>query len=170
MAGRQLLWLPVRPRPLPAVPGSGRPHKDREVGVAAKLGRAVEHARLTAHKQVPNLVAGKRRKDFEDRVRDQACLLPEDKIATFSSTPPIAPAASVGTTQSTNPRDRVLLLIVDGVPQVTSRQCTSRTENQKATRSDRTRQINSGQCGHRSEYAPEAPTTTAQEIDLGEHG
>ena len=42
-----------------------------DVTVPAKLGRAVEHAGLSSHKQVPHPLGGKRRKDFDDRVRDQ---------------------------------------------------------------------------------------------------
>jgi hypothetical protein len=47
-----------------------------DVAIPAKLGRAVEHAGLSSHKQVPHPLGGKRRKDFEDRVRDQVNHLP----------------------------------------------------------------------------------------------
>ena len=56
------------------------------VTIPTKLGRAVEHASLTAHQQVPNFVGSQRRKDFEDRVRDQASLLLVERIARASST------------------------------------------------------------------------------------
>ena len=49
---------------------------DHNIAVATKLGRAVEHAGLSAHKQVPHPVVGNRCKDFEDRVRDQVSPLP----------------------------------------------------------------------------------------------
>src|SRR6185436_3128580 len=50
-----------------------------EVAVAAKLGRAVEHARLPAHEERPDAVRAHRRKDFVYRVRDQGSLLGRDK-------------------------------------------------------------------------------------------
>src|SRR5437870_7018262 len=52
---RQILW--------------GR--QDCEVRIAAKLGCAVEYARLAAHQQRANSVRANRRKDFEYRVPDQ---------------------------------------------------------------------------------------------------
>ena len=49
--------------------------QNREIGVPAKLGRAVEHAGLPAHQQALHPVPAHRRKDFVYRVRDQDCLL-----------------------------------------------------------------------------------------------
>ena len=51
-----------------------------EIDIFAKLGRAVKHACLPAHKQSLNLIPPDRRKDFADRGRDQGCL-PSKNIA-----------------------------------------------------------------------------------------
>jgi hypothetical protein len=48
--------------------------EDGEVGVAAKFGRAVQHASLPAHEQGADVILRDRRKDFAYRVRDQATL------------------------------------------------------------------------------------------------
>ncbi len=76
---------------------------DDDIAIATKLGRAVEHAGLTAHKQVLNLVGGKRRKDFVDRVRDQASLQPRDRTATYSWIPAIFVGVSSDTTPARSP-------------------------------------------------------------------
>src|ERR1700722_1521194 len=65
--------------------------KDDEIGVAAKLGRAVKHARLSAHEQGADAVRAHRRKDFACRVRDQVSLQVRYKSAKVSRFP-----ASVG--------------------------------------------------------------------------
>ena len=72
--------------------------------VPVKLGRAVKHAGLSPHEQVPYPLGGKRRKDFDDRVRDQGSPLPADKIATISWIRAIVATASNDTILSTNLR------------------------------------------------------------------
>ncbi len=72
--------------------------------IPAELGRAVEHAGLSSHKQVPHPSGGKRRKDFDDRVRDQGSPLRSDRIATISSIRAIVATASDDTILSTNLR------------------------------------------------------------------
>jgi hypothetical protein len=62
--------------------------EDGEVRVAAKLGRAEEHARLSAHQQGADAVRAHRRKDFAYRVRDQVSLPARDKSARVSRSPP----------------------------------------------------------------------------------
>ena len=57
--------------------------EDGEVRVAAKLGRAVEHARLSAHEQGADAMRAHRRKDFAYRVRDQVSLQVRDTFATI---------------------------------------------------------------------------------------
>lgn len=52
------------------------------VGVAAKLGCAVEYACLTAHEQRPHAMLPDRRKDFEYRVAYQANHQGRSKLAT----------------------------------------------------------------------------------------
>ena len=61
--------------------------KDGEIRVAAKLGRAVEHARLSAHEQGADAMRAHRRKDFAYRVRDQASLRARDRSARVSRSP-----------------------------------------------------------------------------------
>ena len=61
--------------------------EDGEVRVAAKLGRAVKHARLSAHEQGADAVRAHRRKDFAYRVRDQASLPARDRFARASRFP-----------------------------------------------------------------------------------
>ena len=74
-----------------------QPHKIRGVGengeisVAAKFGRAVEHARLSAHEEGADVVRAHRRKDFAYRVRDQVSLRGRGRFARASRSP-----ASVG--------------------------------------------------------------------------
>lgn len=58
-----------------------RVREDREICVAAKLGRAVEHAGLAAHEQGADLVPADRGKDFAYRVRDQESLRGRDRFA-----------------------------------------------------------------------------------------
>src|SRR4051812_4338307 len=67
--------------------------KNCDITVAAEFSRAVEHAGLTAHQQVLHLVGGQRRKDFANRVRDQASLPHSDKMPTASPSPSIVLAA-----------------------------------------------------------------------------
>ena len=52
---------------------------DDQIGVAAKLRRAVKHARLAAHEQGPDAMLPDRRKDFDYRARDQVNLLRRSK-------------------------------------------------------------------------------------------
>src|SRR5882672_5714969 len=52
-----------------------------EIGIAAKLGRAVKYAGLSAHEQGANAVRAHRRKDFAYRVRDQVSLLGQGTFA-----------------------------------------------------------------------------------------
>ena len=61
--------------------------EDGEVGVAAKLGRAVEHARLSAHEQGADAVRAHRRKDFAYRVRNQVSLPARGRSARVSRFP-----------------------------------------------------------------------------------
>jgi hypothetical protein len=61
--------------------------KDGEIGVAAKLGRAVKHAGLPAHEQGADAVRAHRRKDFAYRVRDQGILPARDRSAKVSRFP-----------------------------------------------------------------------------------
>jgi len=75
--------------------------QDHDVGVAAKLRRAVEHACLPSHQQVLHSAGRQSRKDFENRVRGQASLRPAGRTARVSATPAIAPAASCRTTRPT---------------------------------------------------------------------
>src|SRR5438132_6966165 len=64
-----------------------------EVRIAAKLGCAVEYARLSAHEQGANAVRAHRRKDFAYRVRDQVSLPGPGRFATASRFPAnVAPA------------------------------------------------------------------------------
>jgi hypothetical protein len=49
--------------------------QDCEIYIAAKLGCAVQYARLAAHKEGADLVLLDRRKDSAYRIRDQAILL-----------------------------------------------------------------------------------------------
>jgi hypothetical protein len=65
--------------------------EDDKTSVAAKLGRAVKHARLSAHEQGANALRAHRRKDFAYRVRDQVSLRARDRSAKVSRFP-----ASVG--------------------------------------------------------------------------
>ena len=88
---------------------------DHNTAVSTQLSRAVEHAGLTFHKQVPNLVAGKRRKDFDDPVRDQVILLLADRIPGVSGIRASAPAESGNTTRATSPRRHVPLRVVPAV-------------------------------------------------------
>ena len=78
--------LQVRQR-LPQPREIGRVGEDGEVRVAAKLGRAVEHARLSAHEQGADAVRAHRRKDFAYRVRDQVSLRARDRFARVSRFP-----------------------------------------------------------------------------------
>jgi hypothetical protein len=48
--------------------------EDGEIGIAAKLRRALEHAGLAAHEEAVHAMLRHRKKDFEYRVRDQGCL------------------------------------------------------------------------------------------------
>ena len=48
--------------------------QDEQIGIPAKLGRAVKHASLTAHQQGTDLARCHRRKDFPYPARDQANL------------------------------------------------------------------------------------------------
>jgi hypothetical protein len=67
--------------------------KDREIGIATKLRRAVEHASLTAHQQGAHLAVPENRKDFANRVRDQGCLLGpgiEPRVSRFHAIVPMA--------------------------------------------------------------------------------
>jgi hypothetical protein len=61
--------------------------EDGEVRVAAKLGRAVKHARLSAHEQGADAVRAHRRKDFAYRVRDQVSLRARGRFARVSRFP-----------------------------------------------------------------------------------
>jgi len=72
--------------------------RNHNIAIAAKLRCAVEHARLAAHKQVAYLVAGKRRKDFDYRVRDQVSHQLLSRTATTLPTHASAPAATCSTT------------------------------------------------------------------------
>ena len=63
---------------------AGGARAKREISVAAKLGCAVEHARLAAHQQRVDSVRFDRRKDSEYRVRDQASLQVRGNIARVS--------------------------------------------------------------------------------------
>jgi hypothetical protein len=61
--------------------------EDDEVGIAAKLGTAVEHAGLAPHEQGADAVRADRRKDFAYRVRDQVSLRARGRFATASRFP-----------------------------------------------------------------------------------
>src|SRR5665647_2052408 len=61
--------------------------EDDEIRVAAKLGRAVKHARLSAHEQGADAVRAYRRKDFAYRVRDQVSLQAREMFARVSRFP-----------------------------------------------------------------------------------
>ena len=78
----------------PAQPGDvGGVSQYRKVRVAAKLGRAVKHARLSAHEQGADAMRVHRRKDFAYRVRDQVSLPARDSFAKASRSPAsVAPA------------------------------------------------------------------------------
>ena len=76
---------PAQPRKIGGIGENG------EIRVAAKLGRAVKHARLAAHEQGADAVRAHRRKDFAYRVRDQVSLRARDRFARVSRFP-----ASVG--------------------------------------------------------------------------
>src|SRR2546421_12731150 len=65
----------------------GSVSEDGEVRVAAKLGCAVEYARLSAHEQGANAVRAHRRKDFAYRVRDQVSLQGPSTFARVSRSP-----------------------------------------------------------------------------------
>jgi hypothetical protein len=58
-----------------------------EICITAKFGRAVKHARLSAHEERAHVVRAHRRKDFAYRVRDQANLREPDTFATASRFP-----------------------------------------------------------------------------------
>ena len=64
--------------------------ENRQIGIAAKLGRAVKHAGLPAHEKRLHLALADRGKDFAYRVRDQGNLLGRDKSAKASRFPAIA--------------------------------------------------------------------------------
>jgi hypothetical protein len=97
---------------------------DDNVTVATKLRRAVEHAGLSAHKQVPNPLGGKRRKDFVDRVRDQVSLPRANRIATAYLIRATFRAVSVDTIPSTNLHRLVLRVVVCSVLLASSWNCT----------------------------------------------
>ena len=61
--------------------------EDDEVGVSAKLRRAVEHARLSSHEEGADPVRLHRRKDFAYRVPDQAVSPTTHRSATASRSP-----------------------------------------------------------------------------------
>ena len=61
--------------------------QNQEVGIPAKLGCAVEHARLSAHEQGADVMRAHRRKDFAYRVRDQGSLRGRDRFARASRFP-----------------------------------------------------------------------------------
>src|SRR5947207_2395380 len=61
--------------------------QNRKVGVPAKLGRAVEHARLSAHEERAHAPLAHRRKDFAYRVRDQVSLRARGRFARVSRFP-----------------------------------------------------------------------------------
>jgi hypothetical protein len=73
--------------------------KNGEIGVAAKFGCAVEHARLAAHEQNADAMRAHRRKDFAYRVRDQARLRAPGMPAIASRFPASAEQALAGTTR-----------------------------------------------------------------------
>jgi hypothetical protein len=75
----------------------GAVRKESEICISAKLGRAVKHARLSAHKQGVNALLAHRRKDFEYRVRDQVNLPVRDRFATTSRSPANVVQGSAGT-------------------------------------------------------------------------
>ena len=75
----------------------------------AKLGRAVEHASLTFHKQVLYPVGGNRWRDFEDRVRDQVSPLPLEGTATIPLIHATVPTELTDTILSMNRRRPPLL-------------------------------------------------------------
>jgi hypothetical protein len=66
--------------------------EDQKVDIFAKLGCAVEHAGLAAHKQRLNLMFLDRRKDLSDRGRDQGYLPWLSIERRFSRFPGSAPA------------------------------------------------------------------------------
>ena len=86
-----------------------------DITIAAKLGRAVKHARLAAHKQVLYLAGGKRRKDFVDRVRDQACHLSANRIARVSLIRASAVAESSCTTLARSLRHHLVQAFVSSL-------------------------------------------------------
>src|SRR5436853_3392987 len=110
----------IRPASLPTVWKSLAPTIARLVGclrrllrsnyndsaIAAKLRCAVEHAGLAAHQQVPDLVGRERRKDFLNRVRDQANLRRSGKTPTTCSSPASAPSVSGHTILANRDRDK----------------------------------------------------------------
>jgi hypothetical protein len=74
---------------------------DGEIRIAAKLGRAVEHARLPAHEQCADALCAHRRKDFAYRVRDQVNLPARDRFARVSRFPASVERESADTTRPT---------------------------------------------------------------------
>lgn len=75
-----------------------------KIHIAAKFGRAVQDAGLTAHQQGLNMVSGHRRKDFVNPVRDQGNLQWKGnapKVRRFGSS---VPAGSSDTNRPTPPR------------------------------------------------------------------
>jgi hypothetical protein len=78
--------------------------QDREIGIAAKLRCAVQHARLAPHQQTVYATVLHRRKDFEYRVPDQACLPVSNKSPKAAR----FPASAVQESSNTIPpiRDR----------------------------------------------------------------
>ena len=96
---KTMLWA-APPSPL-GVPQIGRIRRGRQVRVAAKFGRAVEHAHLAAHQQPPHLVRPHRKKDFANRVRDQANLRRPGRFAKAFRSPATVPRATGGTVPPT---------------------------------------------------------------------
>jgi hypothetical protein len=81
LAGLAAFALPAKPRYHIRPDADGfrvMVAQDEQVGIAAKLRSAVEHARLAAHQQGTDPVAGHRRKDFPYPARDQANLRSAD--------------------------------------------------------------------------------------------
>ena len=75
-----------------------------DVGVAAKLRRAVQNAGLSPHEQELNPVGPHRRKDFANRVRGQATLRGAGTRPTAAGFPPSAPPGSGSTILPTRRR------------------------------------------------------------------
>jgi hypothetical protein len=67
-----------------------RVSEDDEIGIAAKLRRAVQHARLSAHEERPHSMLANRRKDSAYRVRDQENHPDSERRPRASRSPAIA--------------------------------------------------------------------------------